>query len=431
MRSGYRSSADVRLPLAALLGGGSATALLALVVSSAGGSGWTAAGAGLAASILGGAATWLAGRSAGARLAEGPAGADRFDAQAVELANLRLEARIDELTLLHDVTRSLTSTLELDELFRRLAELIGGTRSFESFAILQMDEERGGLAVRTAFGFPSDEDPTGARLPITDETCRRAVQSRGHVLTRPEAGASGLEGLGWAPPAGMLLTMAMRHKDRVEGLLAFSRAESSPFTEGELELLRNIAGQAALAIANARLFEQTVKLSLTDPLTGLNNRRHFFSKLDLEVMRALRFGTPVTVAMIDIDHFKNLNDTLGHAAGDVVLQEMAAVLGANVRRVDTVARFGGEEFCVILPNVGKDEAGIAAAKIRRLIEESRFPGGETQAGGRITVSLGHATFPDDASDLDSLLEAADMALYASKREGRNRATAFTAALRER
>jgi len=356
--------------------------------------------------------------------------ASHFDARAVELANLRLEARLNELTLLHDVTRSLTSTLELDELFRRLAELIGATRTFESFAILQVDEEQASLVVRTTFGFLPALDPSGIRLPSTDETCRQVVQSREHAITRAiPMDRSKLEGLGWVPRDGVLLTVAMKHKDRVEGLLVFSRPESDPFTAGDVDLLRNIAGQAALAISNARLFEQTVKLSLTDPLTGLHNRRHFFAKLDLEVMRARRYKTPLSVAMIDIDHFKNLNDTCGHATGDVVLQEMANLLQANVRRVDTVARFGGEEICVILPNVPRSEANVAAEKLRRLVERATFPGGETQPEGRITVSVGHASFPDDAGDVDGLLEAADLALYASKREGRNRSTAFAPALR--
>jgi len=356
--------------------------------------------------------------------------ASHFDARAVELANLRLEARLNELTLLHDVTRSLTSTLELDELFRRLTELIGATRNFESFAILQVDEEQSALVVRTTFGFLPALDPSGIRLPFTDETCRQVVQSREHAITQAiPMDRSRLEGLGWAPKDGTLLTVAMKHKDRVEGLLVFSRAESDPFTVGDVELLRNIGGQAALAISNARLFEQTVKLSLTDPLTGLHNRRHFFAKLDLEVMRARRYKTPLSVAMIDIDHFKNLNDTCGHATGDVVLQEIARILQANVRRVDTVARFGGEEICVILPNVPRAEATVASEKLRRLVERATFPGGEAQPGGRITVSVGHASFPDDADDVDGLLEAADLALYASKREGRNRSTAFGPHLR--
>ncbi len=352
------------------------------------------------------------------------------DPRQVELANLHLASRLRELTLLHDVTRSLTSTLELDELFRRLTELIGATRQFDSFAILTMDDEHSGLTVRTSFGFLPALDPSGIRLPFTDDTCGRVVQSREHLFTTAiPMDRSRLEGLGWTPSYANLLTVAMKHKDRVEGLLVFARGSDRPFAVEDVELLRNISGQAALAISNARLFEQTVKLSLTDPLTGLHNRRHFFARLDLEVMRARRYDGIVSVAMIDIDHFKNLNDTSGHAAGDVVLQVMAEILQSNVRRVDTVARYGGEEFCVILPNVTKVEAGVAAEKVRRLIEESNFPGGEGQPGGRITASVGYATFPEDADDVDSLLDAADVALYAAKRGGRNRSLPFDPALR--
>ena len=431
----------MRMGIASLSGGAIGAFAATLVAVVAGGPALSVLAASLAAAVAGAAFAWRAfpsddvaaaeaalrslgdGQTSEAHTEATPA--SHFDARAVELANLRLEARLNELTLLHDVTRSLTSTLELDELFRRLTELIGATRTFESFAILQVDEEQSALVVRTTFGFLPALDPSGIRLPFTDETCRQVVQSREHAITRAiPMDRSRLEGLGWAPKEGTLLTVAMKHKDRVEGLLVFSRTESDPFTVGDVELLRNIAGQAALAISNARLFEQTVKLSLTDPLTGLHNRRHFFARLDLEVMRARRYKTPLSVAMIDIDHFKNLNDTCGHATGDVVLQEMARLLQANVRRIDTVARFGGEEICVILPNVPRVEAGVAAEKLRRLVERETFPGGETQPCGRITVSVGHASFPEDAGDVDGLLEAADLALYASKREGRNRSTAF-------
>lgn len=354
-----------------------------------------------------------------------------FDTRAIELANRRLEARVQELTLLHEVTRSLTSTLEIDELLRRLTELIGATRHFESFAILLADDENGGFVVRTSYGFDEALAPTGSRLSYADETCGQVLQSRSHLFTTASTalGRERLEGLGWIPDGGTLLTLAMRHKDRVEGVLVFCRRPDDPYTADDIEILHNISGQAALALSNARLFEQTVKLSLTDPLTGLHNRRHFFAKLDLEVMRARRYGTQVSVAMFDIDHFKNLNDTSGHATGDVVLQELARLLQENVRRVDTVARFGGEEFCAILPTVTKEEAGFASEKLRNLVASTRFPGGELQPGGKLTVSVGFATFPEDADDVDSLLDAADTALYASKRSGRNRSTPYQPGLR--
>ena len=356
-----------------------------------------------------------------------------LDTSTMEENNQRLETQLQQLTLLHEVTRSLTMTLEIDELLRRLTELLGKNRKFESFAILLADEEQTGLAVRSTFGFEPHLDPTGLRLPLTDETSGAVMQSRTHATTRAilPLDRTRLEGLGWRPGDAQILALAMRHKDRVEGILVFARRPDEPFTGEDVQLLHNIAGQAALALSNARLFEQTVKLSLTDPLTGLHNRRHFFARLDLEIMRARRYGSPVSVAMFDIDHFKNLNDTHGHAAGDVVLQELGHHLQRNVRRVDIVARFGGEEFCVILPSVTKEEAGIASEKLRRLIAETPFPGGDTQPGGRLTVSVGYATLPGDADDVDSLLDAADTALYASKHAGRNRSTPYQEALRER
>src|SRR4029077_12734551 len=152
------------------------------------------------------------------------------------------------------------------------------------------------------------------------------------------------------------------------------------------------------AVQNARLHGQTVELSITDTLTGVPNRRHLFQQLEAEINRANRFGTQLSILMIDIDHFKKLNDAAGHSAGDEVLREVCSLMRRMVRRVDTLARYGGEEFVVVLPQVTRAEALEVAEKLRRSVADAPIPHREVQPEKRVTISVGVANLPIDATE---------------------------------
>lgn len=157
-----------------------------------------------------------------------------------------------------------------------------------------------------------------------------------------------------------------------------------------------------------------------DPLTGLDNRRQLMENLRLELQRAVRYQTPLSLLILDVDYFKKYNDTHGHPAGDEVLRRLAGILEKNTRAFDRVARYGGEEFVVLLPHTDIKGALAVAEKLRQMVEQHPFPGEESQPGGRLTVSIGVAGFPDHAGQEDALLSQADRALYAAKAAGRNR-----------
>ena len=165
------------------------------------------------------------------------------------------------------------------------------------------------------------------------------------------------------------------------------------------------------------------RLSVTDELTGLANRRLLMGELQREVRRSERHENPLAVLMLDVDHFKNFNDTHGHPAGDAVLKRLAATLKKCVRDVDTVARYGGEEFLVMLPEIPAAEAALVAERIRAAAEADRFTpeGGSAKLG--VTVSVGFAVYPESGRTADALIQAADQALYQSKASGRNRVSA--------
>ena len=162
------------------------------------------------------------------------------------------------------------------------------------------------------------------------------------------------------------------------------------------------------------------KLAITDGLTGAFNYRFFKEQLAKELIRADRHKNNVSIVMLDIDYFKNYNDTYGHPAGDTVLRTIAEILNNNVRNIDIAARYGGEEFALILVETDKVSAGIVANKLKQLVEYYKFEHEETQPNGKLTVSMGIATFPENGKSPDELISLADKRLYIAKKEGRNR-----------
>ena len=202
-------------------------------------------------------------------------------------------------------------------------------------------------------------------------------------------------------------------------LIASLSAKNQALLEMNRELEAKIHERThELAEANARL----AQLAVTDGLTGLYNHRHFHERLALEVERSHRSGLPLSLLMLDVDHFKQFNDSFGHPAGDEVLRQLARVLADTRRANDVVARYGGEEFAVILVDTAKFTAAKVAERVRARVYGHDFSEA-AQRAGRLGVSIGVATFPDDGGDAEALVRAADTALYAAKRAGRNRVVA--------
>lgn len=208
------------------------------------------------------------------------------------------------------------------------------------------------------------------------------------------------------------------------GVLIATRPSAVGFSQEEQELLYTAAIAFASVLHKVTLFQQTKALAITDPLTKLYNRRHLQERLDQEVARALRYSHPLSVLLIDIDNFKLYNDLNGHLQGDAALRELAALLRRHTRQADLVARFGGEEFVVILPEIDAASARAVAEKLRQTVEQTHFKGEEVLPGGNLTISVGLATLPSDARESVELLDLADRGLYLAKRWGRNRVCYF-------
>jgi diguanylate cyclase (GGDEF)-like protein len=185
------------------------------------------------------------------------------------------------------------------------------------------------------------------------------------------------------------------------------------------EALEALRGDLQSALTTARKYDSIRRQVVTDHLTRLYNRRHFVNRAQEELGRSLREQAPMSIVMIDIDHFKRFNDLYGHATGDRVLQAVAAQLQDAVRTADVCARYGGEEFTLLLPNTPGDNAVFMADRVRRTLANTRYTGLGLPADASITISCGVATCPRDATEVDGLLELADQAMYRAKAAGRD------------
>ncbi|MBI1921939.1 MAG: diguanylate cyclase [Geobacter sp.] len=229
------------------------------------------------------------------------------------------------------------------------------------------------------------------------------------------------------------ISVPLTLRGKTIGVLNLSdRRTGAPFTETDLRLLTTFAQQASLLIERRHYLERASELeqlSVTDALTGLYNRRFLEKRLDEEISRCKRGNASFTVMLIDIDHFKIYNDICGHLAGDAALKKTARLLGISARQMDIVTRYGGEEFCVVLPNAHKKEAMLVAERIRRQIENEPFAYEERLPKGKLTASIGFSSFPDDGQTLKDLINTADIALYRAKARGRNRTVVFEPAMK--
>jgi len=202
-----------------------------------------------------------------------------------------------------------------------------------------------------------------------------------------------------------------------------SDAGSPPLGETEIKLLGGITGLLADFLVRAKRYDEMQKQAVIDPLTGLMNRRQMEVVLATEAERCTRYAFPLSLVMMDLDHFKRINDTHGHATGDAVLKAFAQLLIHGTRRVDHLFRYGGEEFLAVLPHIPKENAKIYAERIRRTTAENLHAAAGLDSPR--TVSLGIACMPADGDSIEAVLEAADRALYAAKQGGRDRVVLFT------
>lgn len=331
----------------------------------------------------------------------------------------RISARTRELQALNEMAATMSKSLDLQEILQRAVEKVCWLSGTDGAVIHLLDEKTGGFILAATYGPPLPK--LEALVPLKpDQTVAGWFAETGKLFLEAEITATvppnGTELEGWKS----LVIVPLRSAGKMVGALGAGNATHRRFSPEEAALLQAIGNQLGVAIENAQLHAEMRRLSQTDPLTGLYNRRGLDERMQVEILRAKRYRHPLSVMMIDIDHFKNYNDTHGHPEGDVILKQVADLLQIHVRETDVVARYGGEEFLILLTETSKAAALEVAEKIRAAVGKQPFPHADSQPEGRLTISLGVATFPEDLAEAGNLVQKADAALYTAKRTGRNR-----------
>jgi diguanylate cyclase (GGDEF)-like protein len=293
---------------------------------------------------------------------------------------------------------------EMETATSRISALVNST--FEISAILQgaVDQIAKSLGVRRVALAVWDEER------LMPEAIHEAVAPKDAQARQPETLI--------ALPTPIEVPVSSR--GRTLGVLTVE--DDTPFRtwcEEELTMVHTVAHHLGIGISHARLFKQTEEQAITDDLTGLYNKRHLMGRLDREMQVAARSGQPVSVILLDLDNLKAVNDTFGHIVGDSVIRRMGEVVRAHVRTIDIAARFGGEEFVVVLPFTDLDGALLAAERLREALEDEPI-----EMVGTVTASVGVTTYPGSAANALSVLAEADQAMYAAKTGGRNRVVAY-------
>jgi diguanylate cyclase (GGDEF)-like protein len=337
-----------------------------------------------------------------ARVSELEAAQRQLEIYAEDLRRTFAELRrqLGYMNELHRVSTMIGSVLEPGEVLARTLEGVGRLVANQAACIYLIEGEE---AIRAACLGDQTLMPD-ERLPISEPPI---VQILDGAEPPP------------IPDDARSMPVAMRASGVVVGLLHIVRSHGAPLVEDDRKLAELVAAEAAAAIHNARLYEQTQRLAVTDPLTNLSNHRSFRDSLALEIARASRLGYALGLLMIDVDNFKRVNDTFGHPVGDEVLRDIADVLRSNLRQTDVAARYGGEEFAIVLPGLGPRGVAAVGEKLRRAVKALQPLVAEGRGPFQISVSVGGVSASHPNLNAVELIRVADSALYAAKRRGRD------------
>ena len=323
------------------------------------------------------------------------------------------------LLSLLEIASATAAAEDLDRLLETIARELARLFPVDAAAVAFAEDEavmttevvrRAGAAKRNA-----------ARLPLDDSHHMGWIVTRGRPLWRNDIGME-MRFNESLPRAGMHsdLAIPLRSRGQVTGAFRVACRRRHAYEPEDFEILKRLADLMSVAVENQRLLQATRRMAEVDGLTGISNRRHFQETIVRETERAHATGRPLALLMMDVDHFKRVNDTWGHPAGDAVLRHVAHTVGRLLRRTDLVARYGGEEFAALLPGADAGAAARVAENLRAEVEKTPLPLAHPGPPLAVTISLGVAAFPEDAPHVPGLVEAADRALYRAKREGRNR-----------
>jgi len=346
----------------------------------------------------------------------------------IEQLNSKLREQKSHLAALEKVSHRLGKAVsELRPLLRTALELFREVAGAERLSLMLL-EENGPEELRILEAHGISEDVIAqTRLKVGEGVAGWVAKHGRALLGTTRTGPYGLASERNAYTSNPFVSVPLKVGDEVLGVVNLTnRVDGRPFSEAELKVLELLAEQTAAWIRHSQKLQKMQRLSLIDEVTTLYNRRYLTSCLQREIKRAGRTGEQLSLAMLDLDHFKVFNDTYGHQAGDRLLRQFATMLQDSIRSSDIVCRYAGDEFVIILPETtqekdrGNHQGSHFLERLRAVVSEYPFEGQQVLPGGNLTVSVGVAVFPDDGRGPDELISVADEMLYEAKRRGRNR-----------
>ncbi|MFA5073497.1 MAG: sensor domain-containing diguanylate cyclase [Nitrospirota bacterium] len=335
-----------------------------------------------------------------------------------------LEKKLNELYIHYHISRTIGSLLDLQETLSKVTEIIQKTLPFERISVYLVDEKREYLSLAFSKGLQIQE----MRLAIGEGTPGRIVENGEHVHIHDlsifyKTFNDFIHYSGEEKRGGSYVGIALKVHNVTIGVIGMDNSSQYGLSVDDMDFMAILSHQLAAGIEKSLLFEKIQHMSQHDGLTSLFNYRMFRERLQQEIARRNRTRKPLSLLMLDIDHFKQFNDTYGHQAGDELLKELSAIITRQSRSdsLDICCRYGGEEFVVIMPELELHHAMVVAERIRKSVEEHHFTLQDASRSGKVTVSLGVASLAENEDmTIEEVIKHADEALYLSKRNGRNR-----------
>ncbi len=325
-----------------------------------------------------------------------------------------LKRRVRNLEWFLKLAFELNRTLDKSETITLVLNFFKNNLAVDGFSLWLVSSSTKKLEMVSFFGTPAEVYLSHLLSPLQQPPFRLGhdPDSYHYFAEIPTTGSN--------EPGSLLILPLAPETGQPLGFIGLFRGKKAGFGSKEILLLRETARFITLHLRKISLFHNTRELAYVDSLTQIFNRRYFDQRYPKEIGRAQRYERTISLLMIDIDYFKKYNDLLGHMAGDEALRQVATTMEKNLRRADVVCRYGGEEFVVILPEIGIKAASWVAEKLRDAVLAVHFPGEEKLPHRHLTISIGVASFPENGKSAEEVLRQADKALYRAKDSGRNK-----------
>ena len=337
-----------------------------------------------------------------------------------EAAAPERKRQLEEVAIFNDVAKALTSSLDLDSILQTIMEKMAEFFRPDTWSLLMVDEQKDELYFAIAIGDAAETLKT-VRMRM-GEGIAGWVARNGESLIVPDVYNDPRfakrvdEYTKWKTRS--IICVPLQSKHRVLGVIQLINCAMESFGEQEMFFLHALCDYAAIAIDNARSVEKIQELTITDDCTGLYNARHLYKTLEAEVYRSARFGYEFSVIFMDLDHFKNVNDTYGHLIGSKLLQEIGFKVKSQLRLIDYAFRYGGDEFVILLPQTDKNSALVVAKRLQEMMRRTKFLS-DDGLNLNVRCSMGLATYPEDAKSSHEIIRQADEMMYMVKNSSRD------------